>query len=332
MKRRIVYLDILRCLACLMVILMHTPKPYSASGWVLSGISLLTAPCIGLFFMVSGALLLPVSISTNEFLKHRLTKIAIPALIWTLIEVVINAIANQSFYEGLRSVLSIPFSVQGNPTLWFVHAIIGLYLVAPIISPWLLKASKREIELFLLLWGVTLCFPFIRSFVAVDQSTSGVLYYFAGYLGYFVFGYYLHNHVERLNGVLLVGLFVVPLCCAAICKLSNFRVDFYDWFWYQSILVTMMCMAIFMQTKLWFGKTTINPLFRKYLTDFTNCTFGIYLFHFFVVRRVLWKFNLNLLSDGGIVETFVLATIISYLLVHLISRLPKSEYLVGHHR
>lgn len=46
--------DLLRLLACLMVIAMHAPLPDSAegNGLFLSTLSYLTAPCIGLFFMV----------------------------------------------------------------------------------------------------------------------------------------------------------------------------------------------------------------------------------------------------------------------------------------
>lgn len=61
MKKRNLHLDIVRILACIMVILMHSPIPSSnnANGLLLSSLSYFTAPCIGLFFMVSGALLLP---------------------------------------------------------------------------------------------------------------------------------------------------------------------------------------------------------------------------------------------------------------------------------
>lgn len=62
MKRRILYLDFLRVLACMMVVLMHSPVPSGqGSGIFLSTLSYLTMPCIGIFFAISGALLLPVS-------------------------------------------------------------------------------------------------------------------------------------------------------------------------------------------------------------------------------------------------------------------------------
>jgi len=47
-------LDLLRVIAMMMIVLMHSPMPGSASGVVLAGLSYVTAPGIGLFFMVSG--------------------------------------------------------------------------------------------------------------------------------------------------------------------------------------------------------------------------------------------------------------------------------------
>lgn len=83
-QKRIFYFDIIRIIACLMVILMHTPSPTSG----LDGISyhildMLAEPCIGLFYMVSGALLLPVKMPYREFLKKRLNKVVWPTIIFS---------------------------------------------------------------------------------------------------------------------------------------------------------------------------------------------------------------------------------------------------------
>ena len=60
MKQRDYALDLLRIVACVMVVMMHSPIPSAdANGLLLSSLSYFTAPCIGLFFMVSGALILP---------------------------------------------------------------------------------------------------------------------------------------------------------------------------------------------------------------------------------------------------------------------------------
>lgn len=85
-RKRNYPLDLVRVTACLMVVLMHSPMPSeNANGIFLSLLSYMTAPCIGLFLMVSGALLLPVKEGTGSFLRRRLGKILGPTLVWSLI-------------------------------------------------------------------------------------------------------------------------------------------------------------------------------------------------------------------------------------------------------
>lgn len=89
MKNRDLALDIIRVLACVMVVFMHAPLPSAqVNGMFLSSLSYFTAPCIGLFFMVSGVLLLLLILQSKEdnidicgFLKKRLGKVSGPTLV-----------------------------------------------------------------------------------------------------------------------------------------------------------------------------------------------------------------------------------------------------------
>ena len=79
MNQRDTALDIIRLLDCFMVVLMHSPMPLvNANGPFLAAMSYFMAPCIGLFFMVSGALLLPVKTDYFTFLRRRFGKISPP--------------------------------------------------------------------------------------------------------------------------------------------------------------------------------------------------------------------------------------------------------------
>lgn len=131
-KERIYALDWIRLLACLMVIFMHAPLPSDgANGVFLLANSYFTAPCIGLFFMVSGALLLPVKMPTKVFLQKRFLKVCIPTFIWSIFYLLLSWNSAERF---VQHVLSIPFSAQGTGILWFMYTLMGLYLLAPILS------------------------------------------------------------------------------------------------------------------------------------------------------------------------------------------------------
>ncbi len=195
--------------------------------------------------MVSGALLLPIKGSGIEFLKKRFAKIAGPTIFWSIFY-----IACKYFFEGtndgiIKSILSIPFSPQGHGVMWFMYTLAGLYLIAPILSAWLERTSKKEIELYLLIWGLTTCYPLIRLFLTTQTGETGILYYFSGFVGYFLLGYYLRKYPQAIPNKILLPTLFIAICAPIICKLFHFNVNFYEMFWYLSIFVVIMAIAWF---------------------------------------------------------------------------------------
>lgn len=335
-KQRIFYLDVLRAIACLMVILMHSPMPGVATGHIVnSAISFVTAAGLVLFFMISGSLLLPVTIGSRDFMRRRMGKVLWPTLFWTLFYVSVNLLTGSTTLAELPKVLlSIPFATQGHGILWFMYTLIGLYIVSLIISPWLLKASRREVEGLLILWGITMCFPLLRLVVDVNESATGMYYYVSGFAGYFLLGYYLRRYEIRPSRWIVVGLFALPLCVAATVKLLGWAIDFYSLFWYLSVFVAMMAVAWFAWMQRSVGPYQEGLRWHRWVVNFSNCSFGIYLIHIFVMRHLLW--NCDFIQIGGgncqIVLTFVLTTAISYIIVYLISLHPVGKYIVGFSR
>jgi len=315
-----------------MIVAMHAPIPNTnLNSYILSTDSLLTAPGIGLFIMVSGALLLPVNISTEQFLKKRFSKIVGPTLFWSLVYFFMAPVTETVDQgHGLISLLSIPFSPQFNSVLWFMYMLSGLYLLSPIISPWLKYKGRKEIKFYLCLWGITMCYPLLRDFIVVNEGHTGILYYFGGYVGYFLLGYYLKNYVNKPLWVCLL-LFVIPVMIAACVKLFHVLVDFYDMFWYLSIFVAMMSTALFLSIKRINVDYDSNIWWQEKTVLISNCCFGIYLVHILVMRSFLWKLSL-FQEMSGIIQ-IILVTIITFLISFIItwgvSFLPFAEYIIG---
>lgn len=331
-KGRILYLDLIRILACLMVILMHSPVPgMNTPGFILTGISFLAAPCIGLFFMVSGALLLPVRLPMKEYYNKRLSKVVWPTLIWTFVYITINIIKGTITLKGLpRIVLSIPFSAQGNGIMWFMYTLIGLYLIAPIISPWLEKANRREIEFVLVLWIITLLYPVISFYISVNESHSGILYSFGGYSGYFLLGYYLRRFVNNTPLLLPLIMITVPVACCGIAYYFGFDGDFYLVFWYLSIFVGVMAGGWFILFKNLFNSYDEHK--SNLIPTISNLCFGVYLCHIIIIREILWKIDfITQMGDVASIVTITFLTfVISLILTRSLAQLPFGSYIVGY--
>lgn len=332
MSKQNLNINLLRILACLMVIFMHAPLPSEQTdGIFLSTLSYLTAPCIGLFFMVSGYLLLPIKQDTGSFLQKRLGRVIGPTLFWSIFYIAANFIKGN--YQGslMKELISIPFSAQGNPVLWFMYTLIGLYLLAPIISRWIENASRKETEFYLGLWGISLCYPILSSFLSINQGTTGILYYFTGYAGYFILGSYLKKYPERISFKCIIPLMGIAILAPIICKIAQINVNFYEVFWYLSIFVVIQCVF-------WFQTITKLPLkfsnrVETMLTRISNLSFGIYLIHIFIMRYILWECDFILNIDCYILQTVTIAVltfVLSTIACYLISWLPFSAYLIGY--
>lgn len=331
--KRDLSLDILRIIACLMVVLMHSPIPSdNATGQFLVALSYLTAPCIGLFFMVSGALLIPVKGDYSSFIRKRLGKVVMPTSFWTAVYIGFNIYNSQSELNIFRMFCSIPFSAQGHGVLWFMYTLIGLYLIAPILSAWLRDAKQSEVEIVLALWGITLCYPMLEYFIDVNGSTTGVLYYFAGYAGYFLLGWYLKNFDSRGLTWIATGFAVSGTILLLAMKRFGIEFDFYRLFWYESIFIAALCVLIWKFVKR-YVKTSQDGALSKKLILVSNLSFGIYLIHILIMREWLWKLDVVLNISNYMIQTLVVAVAtfaISTITVYFISKLKISKWLIGY--
>ncbi len=319
--------DIVRVIAMMMIVLMHSPMPGSSSGMILAGISYLTAPGIGLFFMVSGALLLGNKMSQREFLTRRFSKVLWPSLFWTAFYIATNCIKAQE-WPSLREILSIPFSAQGHGVLWFMYTLAGLYLLTPILSHWLQSASRREIKFYLLLWCITLLYPYLKMALNINEGNSGILYYFTGYVGYFLLGYYVKQYPPQGGKfwLLISTAILVSTITPLLFLSSGVNYNFYEVLWYLSLPVALMTLA-------WF--TIVIQINAKSISGWlTNCaklSFGIYLVHIFIMRDILWRLAF-IQAMPSYVQTLTIACLtfaISWTVCYGISKIPGSKYVVG---
>ena len=316
--RHIPWLDVLRITACFMVVLAHCCDPFVAKfdadrTEFLSGAfwgSLMRAS-VPLFVMISGVLLLPVRLDTGVFYRRRLSRILWPLVVWSLVTPLFywaygHSEAANTGYNLVTWILN--FNYTTTP-LWYLYMLVGIYLILPIISPWLAQASQREIKRFLYIWGITLFIPYIRVIAPLlgyvgNYGHTGILgecawnpfgtfYYFSGFIGYIVLAFYLNKFPSQ-------GM--MNTACSLKAKLTAM----------QTIRVE-------------------SEKCQRRLCRIAGLTFGIYLSHFFVVQvgyDLVYAY-IPLPPYLQIPVIAIAAFSVTAGVVWLLQRIPKHKYLIG---
>ncbi|MEG1938315.1 MAG: acyltransferase [Akkermansia sp.] len=321
------WVDFLRILACFLVVFAHCCDPFVGKfdnnvSEFLSGAywGSLVRPCVPLFVMISGVLLLPVTMDTGAFYTKRLKRIIIPLIIWSILLPLLyfgyfatgietinaNIIpANYTWASTLNKLYLFIFNFNYDTTpLWYLYMLVGIYLFIPIIGAWMKQASKKDIKLFLFIWGISMVLPYIKMLAPTlgypgnygnmgllgvcDWNPYGTFYYFSGFLGYIVLAHYLIRFPLNWSWgktlALTVPLFLVGYAITAEGfiltqkyypgQYANLEIIWY----FSGINVFMMTFSAFVLIQ----KIRFAP--SKILNKIAGLTFGIYLCHFFLVQ------------------------------------------------
>ena len=118
--------------------------------------------------------------------------------------------------------------------LWFMYALIPLYLISPILKTLVDTMSSKLFKYCLVLWFVfSSVFPTLAALVPGTVrplfvlSKEFSLNFINGYIGYFLLGYYLLNYNKKISIKLLSLIIVldtagISICPCVIC--SNFLI------------------------------------------------------------------------------------------------------------
>lgn len=373
----IVWLDVMRFVAMFTVVCCHCADPFNFyTGEIPDNIGEIKfwgaaygaflRPCVPLFVMITGALLLPIKGEASVFYKKRIPRVLWPFLIWSVLynlfpwftgvlglnpDVILDFFpysgeeaTQQSLSVSLKNIAEIPlnFSLL-DVHMWYIYLLIGLYLYLPIFSAWVEKASDKAKLWFLVAWGITTLLPYYYEYVSpylwgtCSWNSYGMLYYFAGFNGYLMLGHYLRKLEWPVGKILAIGIpmFVIGYAVTFfgfrhVTSLPEFSDELLELFFtYNSLNVVMMTAPIFMLVK----KVNIKSLtIQKALANLTLCGFGVYMVHFFFTGpSVIVMRTIGIPVCMQIPCAAVLAFSVSWAIVYLIYKVAgkKAKYIIG---
>ncbi len=356
-RQRVVFLDYLRAIACLMVMTIHSCEPFYLGGeapnvtffasrsdalWV-TLVECICRSCVPLFVMASSYLLFPVTKPTGDFLRRRIARVAVPFLVW--------ACAYVWWFGDSWGKACFNFPDAGGH-LWFVPMILGVYLLMPLLSPWAERVSRRELLGWLALWLVTTTFPYLRrlwsalygdpSFGAVPYlygecpwNMFGAFHYVSGFVGYMLIGFWFRRFATDLTWrrtlaiaapLWLVG--AAAIGCGFYFRIPSFpysapysaAVDLEMSIEYCSTGVALTSVAAFMLLRKMDAESWLH---RKVVRPLAEASYGTYLLHMFVLLAVFGALRPHCPTPLTIVATAVSSFVFASLASILIGKIPK---------
>lgn len=347
-KERNLSLDILRVLAIFLVLWQHSSECYYIGPNVsivkdavpVVGIfNSFSRLCIGLFVMISGYLLLPMKQTTGQFFRRRFTRVLFPWLFWCVAFAVYMPLMNNGgVMDILTNIAHIPVNFGTDVGhLWYVYMLLGLYLLVPVISPWLRSCSKRELQFYLVIWGITLFLPYLHQVWPLiwgecTWNPTPTFYYFTGFGGYFILGHYMHRYgplSKSLSWLLLiVGYGITAGVFIYHGAHVNSAIDAELSWNFCCINVAMMALGTF---------SLISGLnikgsgkIKKIIEEASVCSYGVYLCHIMILNCMHNVADMLLQSMLAKIAFIAVTTfLISTFAVWLLAKLPKSKWWLG---
>ena len=341
MEGRIVYLDALRCLAMLLVVVLHSiatviinPELYGTTSWLFCmGLDALDRMGVPLFFMISGCLMLggEGAGQIGPFYRKNLPKLLVPLLVWNVVyfgEQVLRG-RNQA---TLRAFLGELLDQGSGYHMWFVYVLLGIYLVCPFLKKMTDRCTSREILLLIAL--IMLPTTFRNLFNRLQPAVY--LYLFSpmleGFLGYFLLGYWLGSHRLGRRGRLVLYLLGVAgylwgtagnLLTASPAEIplpydSNYELTHY------------LCSAaafVWVQTCFEKHRERLAPLARP-LARLSGLTFGVYWVHVLILNGVTDWIGTEVSVAEYVALRLILTGLLSLAFAWAVSKIPVARKLL----
>lgn len=275
---RLYYIDILRILATVMVVMIHTSEMLmqntevgSNDYWLGFCNFEIVRSAVPLFFMISGSLLLkPQYNATPRNMLEKIFRVIVVMLIWSFIYAIFTC-------EPLSVKCLIFKTLKGPFHFWFFDFLIGLYLLTPIFKAIISYKEGILIKYYLALF---FCFGIlVPSLQAIEfchkwimDITSKVIIEMMGFSGYFFMGYYLSEKSFKVPTSLIILIFILSIILQGLITYNTNLLYSSDKWW---IMTFLQCSCIFVIIK----KLCYANGGGNLLLTLSSLTMGVFILH-----------------------------------------------------
>jgi len=321
-EKKILWIELLRIVCCLAVIMLHMGAQYfrdlpvGSYSWNISNIYHgITRFAVNCFVMISGCLYLDKSRrwSFQKVIRYTLP-IVVAFVFWQFFYAVfrIARLSEPNLFsiEALKMICYMELNSYFH--LWYLPTLIGLILVTPLM--WKIvngEDGKRWTEFLLALFFIfhtipntvdDYVFPYKEYIMYLINLVQLPLIF--DYLGCFLLGHYLYNNNLSCKFEMLIyfGGILSAICGVYLCQYYSiqYNTPIEDFYQNYTVVALLMSTSVFLLFKTHISRIKFGTKVEKMIILLGSHTFGIYLLHIFV-RDMLQMIGLDALSFNTIV-------------------------------
>lgn len=306
--------DILRILACFLVIVNHTNSEVflgmqPSLTWALSlAYFYFSKIAVPIFLMISGALLLRKDYSYKDLLLKKVGRIAAVLVLFSLYIYLIEEGNALNLHDFINRIIEAPIITS----YWYFYMLLGAYLILPFLRKIVIAMKANDWLYFFIGWAL---FSGLLPILVRYEVIPTISFWFdvqimSSFIGYMFMGYYITQH-QFSDKAKKIGWLLTILAIITILPISVYSGLYELKTWGQMYLMldnlyylTTMIMAVlvFFSIYTMTGKVQFKGMFGKALSGIASTTFGIYVVHMIynthltTVRYEILYFNNRLIS------------------------------------
>jgi len=287
--------------------------------------------CVPLFFMVTGALLLPTT-PTIKSIVRRVWRVGLPLAAWSYIYLLWH------FKIETKPVdWAAPLYGPVVAHLWYLYALIGIYLSLPVLSGFF-RLNETRVQIFsLAFWFfgssvLMMIYMLTKTGIAGIDFSSLVLYG-----GYVAAGALLYWRFEYTAKAARIAAIIAAVSTVGTCLLTRYismrnGVAVEIFFEYSSPLVLIATLSSFIASRPAFNHlASTHRRFGATVVNLSHVSFGIYLVH----PMIIWTLGMRGFDFRShnywwsIPLVTIIVFMISALVVGLMQRIPLARKIVS---
>lgn len=285
------YYEVLRMIAICCVIFNHTGNDgfflFSVTDQPISYIISMFAAIfckvgVPIFFMISGALLIPKQEDLKTLCKKRILKIIFVIIFFSFILYIRQYIHHPEYGFGLFYFAKLIYSQAFVTPYWFLYSYLGLLIMLPFIRRMALNMSREEYIYLFILGLLFNCFiPIFDYFLEVQIYLK--LFICGNVVFYPLLGYGMEHIMEDSQyskkgcQCVLVLMLISTVFTGMMIYVEYIRDGVYTEN-YITLFVPVLTIGLFYCIRYWIkNRKNHNLILKRIVLCIGDCTFGIYL-------------------------------------------------------